>query len=299
MPSWGSWEWVGADLQSELAKYFPTGCFRLDEVPDADVIFIIKQRPPEAWVELAERRAILIYCPIDWYGSARQIDADGGLLQHFARVVVHCKRLARYVNPYARAVYIDHHLKFVSVQRDFQATAGFVLWIGVHSNLPPLFSWLQRNRLSCDLLILTNLGGTELNRIRRTVRRCAGERAFVDRWTPTLHLEKVVGAKAALDIKGEDFRARHKPPAKALDFLASNLPLAMNPRSSAVEHMATLGFNIAPPQDERRWFSRDYWEETRCFGEALRQSLSLQSIGEAYKNLIESLVAEQELKAGT
>ena len=40
-------------------------------------------------------------------------------------------------------------------------------------------------------------------------------------------------AVAAIDIKGDDFRARHKPPAKMLDFLASGVPVITNPGSSS------------------------------------------------------------------
>ncbi len=79
------------------------------------------------------------------------------------------------------------------------------------------------------------------------------------------------GAKAALDIKGQDFRSRHKPPPKAMDFLASGVPLAMNPESSPVEHLARMGFAVPSPLDTQRWFSREYWKETRRFGQALRE----------------------------
>ena len=57
---------------------------------------------------------------------------------------------------------------------------------------------------------------------------------------------------AAIDIKGDDFRSRHKPPAKAIDFIASGVPLAMNPDSSMVEHLARMGFDVASPLDTER-----------------------------------------------
>ena len=55
----------------------------------------------------------------------------------------------------------------------------------------------------------------------------------IGRWTPERHVGWTALARAAFDVKGDDFRARHKPPTKALDFLASGLPLAMNADSSS------------------------------------------------------------------
>jgi hypothetical protein len=69
----------------------------------------------------------------------------------------------------------------------------------------------------------------------------------IEEWTPQRQLGLTAGARAALDIKGDDFRSRHKPPAKAIDFIASGVPLAMNPDSSPVEHLARMGFDVASP----------------------------------------------------
>jgi hypothetical protein len=73
-------------------------------------------------------------------------------------------------------------------------------------------------------------------------------------------------ARAVIDIKGQDIRSRHKPPAKGIDVIASGVPLAMNPDSSTAEHLARMGFEVASPLDTDRWLSREYWEETRRFG---------------------------------
>src|SRR5947207_3507382 len=69
MPGWGSWEWVGRDLRQALARYYTTSEFGSDEVPQADVVLVIKH---PLWShlrqKLAERTAV-IYCPVDHYGS--------------------------------------------------------------------------------------------------------------------------------------------------------------------------------------------------------------------------------------
>ena len=79
-------------------------------------------------------------------------------------------------------------------------------------------------------------------------------------------------ARGFLDIKGNDFRARHKPPAEGIDAIASGVPLAMTPESSTVEHLRTHGIRKWLRRSIlERWFSRDYWEEARRFGLALRE----------------------------
>ena len=83
------------------------------------------------------------------------------------------------------------------------------------------------------------------------------------------------------------------PPAKAIDFLASGVPLAMNADSSPVEHLARMGFEVPSPLDTERWLSREYGEETRRFGAALRELLSLERIGLRYKRIIEEVLAER------
>ena len=108
-----------------------------------------------------------------------------------------------------------------------------------------------------------------------------------------MHIRMVTECSAALDIKGTDFRARHKPPAKAIDFIASGLPLAMPAHSSPVEHLAGMGFEVASPLDTQRWLSSEYREETQRFGAALKELLSLERIGRRYKRLLDEVLAER------
>jgi hypothetical protein len=112
----------------------------------------------------------------------------------------------------------------------------------------------------------------------------------IEQWTPERQLEQTAKARAAIDIKGTDFRSRHKPPAKGIDFIASGLPLAMNPDSSTVEHLTRMGFDVVSPLEIDRWFSPQYWEETRRFGTALRELLSRKRVGFRYKRIIEQVL---------
>src|SRR6516162_4229142 len=77
LPDWGSWNWIGADLMAALSKTYRTVSFKGLAVAECDVAVIVKHAFPEkALAELADRAAV-IYCPVDYYGSAAEIDSDG------------------------------------------------------------------------------------------------------------------------------------------------------------------------------------------------------------------------------
>src|SRR5437762_7471878 len=81
MPDWGSWQWVGADVQQELSKYYRTTSFSGQGIPSSDVVVVIKHALPFEIVEELSHQAAVIYCPIDFYGSAAEIDADARMLR--------------------------------------------------------------------------------------------------------------------------------------------------------------------------------------------------------------------------
>jgi hypothetical protein len=198
----------------------------------------------------------------------------------------------------------------------------FVLWVGVRSNLPPLVDWINRHRLELPLVVLTNLeqeaegvgDGTDGRRDDRKItdRKMGRERSselaaafgfmkgrevWVEDWSAQRQRELTAIAAGAIDIKGDDFRQRHKPPAKAIDFIASGLPLAMN-ESSSTEQLARLGFEIASPLDAGRWFSGQYREDTAAFGRELRERLSLRRVGMAWSTLVEEVLEERMKEEG-
>jgi hypothetical protein len=65
----------------------------------------------------------------------------------------------------------------------------------------------------------------------------------------------------------------------------------MNQESSPVEHLARMGFEVASPLDSERWLSRDYWEETRRFGLAIRELLSVVRVARRWMRLINQVLA--------
>src|SRR5438046_6494322 len=129
------------------------------------------------------------------------------MLRQCARVIVHCERLRKYFEPYATVTYMDHHVKFAPVPRAGHAQQGSVLWVGVRTNLPALVEWANRQPLPTELLVLTN---PEDPRVVPS----PGEVGFreqrgirIENWSAERQLQAMSSARAALDIKGRDFRS--------------------------------------------------------------------------------------------
>jgi hypothetical protein len=290
MPGWGSWDWVGEAFLEGLRDEFETASFAPWAVPDAAVVVVVKHAPPPEWAAEVARRSALVYCPIDFYGSPVEIAADADWLRHCGRVVVHARRLEGYFRPLAETVYLDHPLKYALPTRPASRSDGPILWVGVRTNLPPLVEWVNAHPLPAPLDVLTNperAGEVPPPaafgfRPDRDVR--------VHEWTPERHLALLARARVALDIKGNDFRSRHKPPAKVLDFVASGVPVALTP-GSAAEHLAGLGLAAPSPLDADRWLSAEYADQTRRLGEALTQTLSAGRVAATARTVVAAALA--------
>jgi hypothetical protein len=292
MPGWGSWHWVGADLLDELTKYYRTIPFQGLQVPDCDGLVIVKHALPAGLVQRVARRSAVLYCPIDYYGSAEHIVADQDMLRGCTRVLVHCEDLRAYFEPSSRVEYIDHHLKFLAPLRERHQSTGHLLWVGVRTNLPPLVQWVNAHPLPGELRVLTNLEDPHAFPRPAELGFRSTTPIQILNWSAALQVQLTASCSAALDIKGNDFRSSHKPPAKAIDFLASGVPLALQPESSPARHLARLGFGIASPLDPEVWLSRWYWEECCAFGKRLREELTLERIGRRFKAIIDAALAE-------
>ena len=285
----GSWNWIGADTAKALSNEFDVRIFQ-QEVPATDVVIFVKARPEFEMLRGISEQSVVIYCPVDVYGSAADIDQDAPALSCCSRIIVHCERLRRYFSTYAQVEYVDHHLRYVAPLRSEYRQQGPLLWVGVEGNLPPLVAWANRQSLAEELVVLTNASVTldpnaygfqPHNRIR------------IERWTEERQLQLTEECRCALDVKGDDFRSRHKPPAKAIDFLASGIPLALQPESSPAMHLAKEGFRVAALDDPARWNSREYWDEVVQFAAELRGRLTLERVAKRWSNIIWNVLAER------
>ncbi|MBI3862383.1 MAG: hypothetical protein HY290_10860 [Planctomycetia bacterium] len=297
MPGWGSWEWLGADLQEELVSWFSTVLFDLGEMPNADAVFVVKHALPTEYWQTASR-APVIYCPVDRYGSVAEIDADADWLSRCARIVVHCNRLRKYFASYGAVKFLDHHVKFAGKPQSVNIPDGPILWVGVRTNLPPFVDWVNTHDLQRPLIVLTNPENPSLPMRPADYGFNTGIDIRMEVWSTERHLQLLPQVSAAIDIKGTDFRSQHKPPAKAIDFLAAGVPLAMNGDSSVADHLAEMGFTVADPEDQGYWLSAEYWEETRRFGAVLAELLSRRRVAMRARRIIEDVLAEHRTFRG-
>ncbi len=272
--SFGSWNWLGADLADSLKEPWTVSVF--DRTPDlAEVVLFIKFLPALAELQDIASRSRIVYCPVDFYTDVSEIEHDHERLALCHAVVVHAPRLLPYFQSYTSTVCFDHHLKFVIPAGPALPDDGPILWVGVRSNLAPLVDYVNRQTLPAPLVVLTNPESARGPLTAADYGFHSRNEVRVESWSPEAHLLWLQRSRAAIDIKGDDFRARHKPAAKALDYLASGIPLAMNPDASSVEAVRQKGFEIVSPDDPDRWFSADYAAATRQFGAWLTAELSL------------------------
>ncbi len=291
MPEVGSWQWVGEDFIAAFEERYSVTVWN-ESPPPCDVLIIIKYGFEPRLLQSLGRTPV-IYCPIDAFGSSADIDSRGPLLCRCSRIVTHSKSLMRFFGAYAPTGYLDHAIRYTADPPDVRKTDGPILWVGHRSNLPPLRTWVERTDFRHRLWLLSNFEhGSTPSSVDLGFN--PSRDILTGQWNPNRHVEWTALSKGAIDIKADDFRQRHKPPAKALDFLASGLPLAIEPHSAAAIHLGEMGFETATPNDPDYWFSSDYWHKTQNFGASVRQLLSRNRIGSQIQRLIQNVLDKRE-----
>lgn len=284
VPGFGSWDWVGADLCEALGEFHQTFTFR-DVIPACDVVVFVKFHPTADRLASQDRPAV-IYAPIDYYDSAARIDQDAPFLQSCQAIVIHSHRLRKYFSGYAPIYYLDHHLKYTVPPKSEPLTSGPILWTGVRTNLAPIVAWANSTDLPEELWVLTNHEDPKQNLSPSDYGFRNQNRVRLEHWTPQKHLEWLTLARVAVDLKGRDFRSRHKPPTKACDLIAAGVPLAMNIGTSPGEYFRNRGFELCDVRDTDRWFSNAYWRETQEMGQQLRRTNCLSEVVNQLNSLL-------------
>ncbi|HXJ83454.1 MAG TPA: glycosyltransferase domain-containing protein, partial [Candidatus Methylomirabilis sp.] len=90
-----SWSWVGFDTARELSKYYDVVLYDSWSTPPAcDVLLIVKERPPEHFVDAVRRnRSRLVYCPIDAHRDHDHLTRDADIFRACTMVLLHSERL--------------------------------------------------------------------------------------------------------------------------------------------------------------------------------------------------------------
>ena len=163
----------------------------------------------------------------------------------------------------------------------------------------PCLDWLARHPLEREVKLLTDPGNPNALARARSLARYLGFRLDIGPrsingydmrpWSEAAQRQMMQECKAAIDIKGEGFNQLTKPPTKAQKFISSGIAFACNWETSASRYFRERGFDLASPQDADWWFSQDYWERTQRFATGLRERISIESVGLAYRNELQSL----------
>lgn len=280
-----SWHWCGGDLVSSLRLRHDVrvfGCYAELSKDSFDAMMIIKE-PPSRCSAVARR---MVYLPVDYFESESQIRDHAPFLGSCSVVATHCSRLDRYLLPYCRRLsHVEHHGKYIlPAMSEFKAD-GCVLWTGQGNWARQAIQWHGKRQRGFDLVILAGEHGWDWD-------PAPGPGVTLARWSAKEHLRLLGEAKAGLDIKGDSFVQSTKPPTKIQGFVASGVPAAVNRESYSWEWFHARGFDLADPDDEARWFSRRYWEETREFGLHLRDEISMDRVAASYRDLLRDSLAD-------
>lgn len=241
LPEFGSWNWIGRGLLDFLQPQLHVCEFSdVTQPPLANIVVFLKFCPSaEVLHALKKHGAMLVFIPVDVYGSAAEIDHDYLTLKCFDLILAHSRRLIRYLNVAAPVEFVEHPLKYVLPEPSLTCSDGPILWVGRSCNLAAVSEWFNGSGGDHDLWILTDTGG------RLPTAEQFGflkpRRVRVAEWTEGRHLDWLSQAWLAVDVKSSDFRSRHKPPAKAFDFLASGIPVLTNRGSSTDLEMRFRG----------------------------------------------------------
>ncbi len=305
-----SWQWIGLGMLSELDKYFETSVYDPKVNEHFDALILIKKKPPLDKIQkLVEQGTRIIYCPVDAYHSENEIAGDAAFLSLCSMLLLHSETLRPFLSPYCRHIrLIEHHNKFGLAHSVSYKDDGFILWVGGFENIPYLLKWHSKASLKHPLIALTNSENSAAHKVasQRTLHlgipldvnenRVNGIQML--NWSERLQQELLSQAKAAIDIKGTlEFNQITKPPTKSQKYIASGIPFAINKEAYAIEYFSQLGFDIATPEDTDRWFSREYWQETRNFCENFKKRISIESVGQTFKQCIEETLSTSELSS--
>ena len=274
-----SWDWCGGDLVPGLrAVHDVTVFWHYAELSSQifDAVVIVKWPPSPRCAAPAGR---IVYIPVDFFETERQIERHSQFLGSCSLVATHCSRLDRHLLPHCRRLaHIEHYGKHVLPAMADYKPGGFVLWTGQGAYARHAFKWYSQFERDFNLVILSSaLDWTTWD---------ANPGVSCIPWSEEGQLRLLGEAKAGLDIKGDDFHQMTKPPTKSQQFVASGVPTAVNRESYSWEWFHERGFDLADPDDLGRWFSRRYWEETREFGLHLRGEISKEKVMASYLDLL-------------
>ncbi len=284
LPEFGSWNWLGEGLTDNLQLPFVVEQFaEIENPPDSDIVVFIKFLPTAMQLAQIAQRTKIVYLPVDMHGDCREIDSGYDAFRYFSKVLVNSERLIRYFASYCEVEYVDHPLKFALAEPRISNQEGPLVWIGQLCNLPPVVDWVNSQNLDQELWVLSNFAASTVSPKSLGF---TNDAIRIEVWDERRHIDFLRVASAAIDVKGNDFRARHKPPAKALDFLASGIPVILNRGSSADLHLSQLGAVTLNTDDWKSQLTPEHRQLVFKQADSLRQMVSPQRVWQKVQNVL-------------
>jgi hypothetical protein len=284
----GSWNWVGRALVDAVSEQFDITMYSdLSQIPEADIVVFLKFKPRSDELQRLRTRSRLVFVPVDVYGSAGEIDADLPALRSLDLVALHSRRLQRYLEGLVNCSYVDHPLKYVLPDIRTGLMEGPLLWVGKACNLGPVIPFLNAVCPTNPVEVLTDLDSMDAS--AHTAGLLSDSNLTVSRWTEKQHLHSLISARAAIDIKGSDFRARNKPPAKAFDFFASGIPVITNRGSIVDLHAGELGHSALHTDNWEQHLTEVHQHSVHRMAERLRERCSTGCVADAWLRILGDL----------
>jgi hypothetical protein len=288
LPEFGSWNWLGLWMIDALKGMFDVSTFQdKQNPPEADILIFLKFKPSAFRLAELRRTSKLVFFPVDIYACAAEIDADIESLRCLNLVVLHCQRLVRYFHGLINYAYLDHPLKYVLPEIRSERVEGPLLWVGKKCNLAAATPCLKKLSTKHEIRVLTDIDQDSCPAAELQLER---SRVEIGKWSPERHVAWMATAKAAIDVKGNDFRSRHKPPAKTLDFLASGVPVITNRGSSVELNLRPHGFSLLYEGDEITEISAEHQLRVSQQAMTARQNFSPVACSAILVQLIRQLV---------
>lgn len=296
-----SWKWVGLDTIKELSKYFTIEVFNsYKHLPNSRIILIIKKLPPIEFVRKARKNGKeIVYCPIDYFNNKQDINMFGMILSQCTIILSHAESLIPIFNQFSHSYLVEHNGKYTLPKMAQYKDKGYVLWIGGYQFVPYLLKYMETHSCNFKIKLLTDYKKKNAIGRANTVSRSIGiqlntENLDMYEWNENLQKEMMQECKAAIDIKGDDFAQKNKPPTKGQKYITSGIPFAINKNNNCYNYFKNKGFNICSPGEEKRWLSKKYWEKTQKFGKHLASTISIEEVGKTYCGHILKLLNKKD-----
>jgi hypothetical protein len=290
-----SWYWVGQDVAEQLrcahdVRYFS----RVDDIANDAIVFWVKAPPDrQSCARLVDKRARIIYLPVDQYASEADIAAHAAFHAICRLVVVHLHTMRAFFSG-VPVMTVDHYNKYGIDCASRSPTSG-PLWVGGYQYLPYIVLHMAREGIDIPIDVLTDYRTpSAVAAACRLGQQLQLEMDFamplrlpgmaIHEWTEARQADMLRACSAAFDYKHvDDFNQRFKPPTKLQKYTASGIPAAINRDSPLHAHMLADGVDLCSFADTATWSSAAYARMISTYAAQVAPRLRIEAIAARYQ----------------